>query len=412
MFLSQSTQTRLSGLDVLRNGSMLMVVLLHVSGVGGLLAALPAGSLRWWALWGLEALCSCAVNCYGLLSGYLGVGHKHPLSRLGSLWLQAAFYSAALTVLFGLLDPGSLRVRDMIAPFFPVLNGTYWYFSAYFALFLLMPFLDSALTSLSPASAKRLVLALIAVFSLADFISPEEIFSTRGGYSVAWLAVLYLLGGCLRLHPPARLPRPWLLLAGYVGFSLLALVGKTFGVSQPGAFFKWGILLSYTSPLILLAALCLFLALYRLPQSRGALGHQVVHRLFHTVGAAAVEVLHLDIAHAALQQLVLHRVGLQLGTGGGHRPDTAVGALDLQLHAGARLALNQVGAVIPGIPGQRGAVHGDDDVPYLESGLVGRPVLGDTDDGKAFLTGIVDRHADAGIYILAALLGGGVALRV
>ena len=265
MFLSQSTQTRLSGLDALRNISMLMVVLLHVSGVGGLLAALPPGSLRWWTLWGLEALCSCAVNCYGLLSGYLGVGHKHPLSRLGSLWLQAAFYSAVLTVLFGLLDPGSLRVRDMIAPLFPVLNGTYWYFSAYFALFLLMPFLDSALAALSPAAAGRLAAVLIAVFSVADFISPEEVFSTRGGYSVAWLAVLYLLGGCLRLHPPARLPRPWLLLTGYAGFSLLALAGKTFGVSQPGTFFKWGTLLSYTSPLMLLSALCLFLALYRLP---------------------------------------------------------------------------------------------------------------------------------------------------
>ena len=256
MSLSQSTQTRLSGLDVLRNVSMLMVVLLHVCGAGGLLASLPPGSLRWWALWGLEALCSCAVNCYGLLSGYLGVGRKHSLSRLGSLWLQAAFYSAALTALFGLLAPGSLRVRDMIAPFFPVLNGTYWYFSAYFALFLLMPFLDSALTALSPAAAGRLAAVLIAVFSVADFISPEEVFSTRGGYSVAWLAVLYLLGGCLRLHPPARLPRPWLLLTGYAGFSLLALAGKTFGVSQPGTFFKWGTLLSYTSPLMLLSALC------------------------------------------------------------------------------------------------------------------------------------------------------------
>ena len=263
--MSPSTNARLSGPDVLRNGSMLMVVLLHISGVGGLLSALPPGSLRWWALWSLEALCSCAVNCYGLLSVYLGVGRKHPLSRLGALWLQAAFYSAALTVLFGLLDPGSLRVRDMIAPFFPVLNGTYWYFSAYFALFLLMPFLDSALAALSPAAARRLVVALILIFSAADFISPEEIFSTRGGYSVAWLAVLYLLGGYLRLHPPARLPQPWLLLAGYAAFSLLALAGKTFGVSQPGAFFKWGILLSYTSPLILLAALCLFLALCRMP---------------------------------------------------------------------------------------------------------------------------------------------------
>ena len=41
MSLSQSIQTRLSGLDVLRNVSMLMVVLLHVCGAGGLLAALP-----------------------------------------------------------------------------------------------------------------------------------------------------------------------------------------------------------------------------------------------------------------------------------------------------------------------------------------------------------------------------------
>ena len=244
---------------------MLMVVLLHVSGAGGLLSALPPGSLRWWVLWAGGPV---------LLRGEL----LRPAQRLPGRGTSTPSPGWASLAPGGVLlrrsrccSPFGPRLppcRDMIAPLFPVLNGTYWYFSAYFALFLLMPFLDSALIALSPASAKRLVFALIAVFSLADFISPEEIFSTRGGYSVAWLAVLYLLGGCLRLHSPARLPRPWLLLAGYACFSLLALVGKTFGVSQPGTFFKWGALLSYTSPLILLAALCLFLALSACPPAR------------------------------------------------------------------------------------------------------------------------------------------------
>ena len=93
----------------------------------------------------------------------------------------------------------------------------------------------------------------------------ERIAPLLAGLGGVVLAVLYLLGGCLRLHPPARLPRPWLLLTGYAGCSLLALAGKTFGMSLPGPFFKWGTLLSYTSPLILLAALCLFLALCRMP---------------------------------------------------------------------------------------------------------------------------------------------------
>ena len=106
--MEQSGDKRVLGVDLLRILSMFFVVVLHTLGVGGALAALPPSSLRYWTLWALEALSYCAVNCMGLISGYVAAGRPHPLRRLRSLWLQVFFYSAVITLVFALLQPGSL----------------------------------------------------------------------------------------------------------------------------------------------------------------------------------------------------------------------------------------------------------------------------------------------------------------
>ena len=261
--MEQSGDKRVLGVDLLRILSMFFVVVLHTLGVGGALAALPPGSLRYWTLWALEALSYCAVNCMGLISGYVAAGRPHPLCRLRSLWLQVFFYSAVITLVFALLQPGSLRPRDMLAPFIPVLNGTYWYFTAYFVLFLLMPFLDLILNALTRSTAKRLSITLVAAFSIMAALSPEKSFAVQSGYSVLWLVVLYLLGGCLRRFPPLRQRSARLYLLGYLACSLLALLGKELfeGVPPLIIFSFSGLFLTYSSPLILFSAIFLLLAL-------------------------------------------------------------------------------------------------------------------------------------------------------
>ena len=64
------------GIDLLRIVSMLMVVVLHVLGQGGVLKTSTPLSIGYSVAWILEIAAYCAVNCYALISGYVGVNSK------------------------------------------------------------------------------------------------------------------------------------------------------------------------------------------------------------------------------------------------------------------------------------------------------------------------------------------------
>ena len=59
-------QQRNYGIDLLRMFSMLLVVILHTEGHGGVLEAAQGHSVYWAYL--PEAFAYCAVNCYALIS--------------------------------------------------------------------------------------------------------------------------------------------------------------------------------------------------------------------------------------------------------------------------------------------------------------------------------------------------------
>ena len=62
------------GVDFLRIIATFMVLTLHILGQGGLLVTLTSGTVRYHVFWFLEVVCYCAVNCYGLISGYVSGG--------------------------------------------------------------------------------------------------------------------------------------------------------------------------------------------------------------------------------------------------------------------------------------------------------------------------------------------------
>ncbi|MBQ4600628.1 MAG: hypothetical protein IJB17_03245 [Oscillospiraceae bacterium] len=65
------------GIDLLRVVAMYMVVVLHVIGKGGVASAVQEPGLSFGALWFLEVGAYCAVNCYALISGYVGVNGRY-----------------------------------------------------------------------------------------------------------------------------------------------------------------------------------------------------------------------------------------------------------------------------------------------------------------------------------------------
>lgn len=259
------------GLDLLRILSMLMVVILHLLGAGGVLAALEPGGVRYVSAWGLEVMASCAVNCYGLLSGYVGYGHSHTRKKLGVLWLQVFLTSVLLSWGVGLFFQSSLSWKELLYPALPVVTVQYWYFTAYFCLSLLMPYLDRMLAGLDKRQTRDLMVILIVLFSVLPLFSEGDLFATHAGYSLLWLATLYLLGASIKRYEHAVRPA-WQYALGYGVCMVLALAGKLGGDMLSARYFPNHALgakaMSYTSPAILLGSLLLLL-LFRQVKAQG-----------------------------------------------------------------------------------------------------------------------------------------------
>lgn len=255
-------KTRNYGIDLLRMVSMFMVIILHMMGNGGILTAAAPGSAHYWAAWGLEAAAYCAVNCYALISGYVGVDTEHRGGSIVNLWLQVAFYTLSITAAFALLLPGSVTADNVLRAFLPVTFRQYWYFTSYFCLFFFLPALNHLLRTLTHRQLKPLLAAAVCLFSLLPTLRGYDLFQTNAGYSVLWLGILYLLGGYLKQYRPLA---HWTVLQGIViygvcvvlswGWKLLTERFTGLGLAETS-----GRLINYTSPTILLASVALVTA--------------------------------------------------------------------------------------------------------------------------------------------------------
>lgn len=262
--MEKLVRTRDVGIDLLRMLCMFMVVLLHVVGVAGFLEATDSQPAKFEQLKFLQIASMCAVNCYGLISGYVGWKKQFRLSAITILWLQVFLYSAGLGVLFYLLRPDVVSLKDVIKLCLPVLTERYWYFTAYFALFFTMPLLNAAIHTLSRRQLRDTLLCLLFLLTVCQStVLVTNAFGTNSGYSYVWLAILYCAGGYLGKYS-VSITRPKA--AAIYGVCVAVCWGAQFlmgrlGISSPDR------LAAYNSPVVFLmgAALLLLFAGMRLP---------------------------------------------------------------------------------------------------------------------------------------------------
>lgn len=103
------------------------------------------------------------------------------------------FYSFVITALLtgiGVYDDWGKKA--VLKSLFPVTMNYYWYFTAFFALFLAIPVLNKFLFSIDVNTAKKAFIITILLFSVMETVSFA--FETNQGYSAIWLMVLYCIG--------------------------------------------------------------------------------------------------------------------------------------------------------------------------------------------------------------------------
>ena len=221
-----SQTTRNYGIDLLKIVSMLMVIILHILGHGGMLKKVPFLSAKYEMLWLLEISCFCAVNCYALASGYVGCCSRYRYSNLILLWLRVLFYTIIITTIFFMVLPSMNTSETWVNAFFPVSMVQYWYFSAYVLLFFFIPFLNIVIKTLSKKQMEISLGFLFVLFSVLPSIFKKDIFIIVKGYSGLWLIFLYLVGGYLRKYHPLKKIEKVSLISRYLGLIFLTWLVK------------------------------------------------------------------------------------------------------------------------------------------------------------------------------------------
>lgn len=235
------------GIDSLKLVLMFMVGTLHVLGRGGILeqTELSGGGVHFWIL---EILAYCAVDGFALISGYTAQNKKINYQRIVSMWLQVFFYSFIVSIVLILLGFGDgVSIKELIKYMFPLTFGMYWYFSAYFILFLAIPLLNKFLYNLKDEEKKSYFWVIVVLFSIMGVVADS--FATNRGYSAIWLIILYCLGFLIKeLSFLSKCKSSWLVIIILLNSILTLFIYKIIGIER---------ILNYHSPTILLNAIIL-----------------------------------------------------------------------------------------------------------------------------------------------------------
>ena len=275
---SAGKKEKFYGIELLRILATFYIILLHIIGQGGVSAAVGTGRAATIGCSLLLALAYPAVNCYALISGFVGCKSRFKLSRLVSLWVSVVTVNLAVWGAFKLFAPALAANFSLSACFKPLLNNEYWYVTAYFGLSVLTPALNAAVLNLQKKDYTRMLFGLFALFVVLPVVADKDLFWSHTGYSMLWLMLLYLAGAYFRLHvqpaKPGRLAG-MLSLGVYVAISVFLALQKQFIEKQllaensPNPFYFKNF--SYTSVWIVLSSLALFFFFMRINVRKKAL---------------------------------------------------------------------------------------------------------------------------------------------
>lgn len=268
-----SDKNRMANLELLRCVAMMMVIVLHYLGKGGLLADLTGDSMDGVgvAAWLLEAFCIVAVNVYMLISGYFLCTSSFKLSRLLRLLIQVWLYSAAFGILgaaTGIIEETPVDIHYFLTLCLPVSMGHYWFMTAYVFLYLLLPFVGAAVKRMTKQQMQVVIALLLITFCVLKSVLPLRLETDEKGYDCLWYLCVFVTAAYVRRFGVSFLEKRGRAVCLYVACCLLAFAGTMalrFWFVRTGSLGRMtGMCLEYNHIFPFLAALGLFGAFARM----------------------------------------------------------------------------------------------------------------------------------------------------
>lgn len=218
---------RLLNVEVLRVLSMFMIVCNHFLGHGLSLQDYDLNDSNRFILWFLRGVCYMGTNLFILISAYFQCKSRFKAKSILLLLCQVFFYSIILYGVSIALGLAEFSYSGLVKVLFPVLTSSYWFVTCYVGLYILAPFINKLIQSLSKDQLKKLILILFVFFSVVPNIFYSSSWLNWGGSSgIVWFIFLYLVAAYIRLYVDIAQISLRKLLPLLILFMLLPLISK------------------------------------------------------------------------------------------------------------------------------------------------------------------------------------------
>ena len=261
-------EERNMGIELFRVVSMMLVVMLHVLGHGGVYSHTEFLSANYKVAWFLEIIAYCSVNCYALISGYANVKSNFKFRRIVYLWLEVVTLNFGMNALMYIFVPSANIEPDYwVRAFFPLSRRLYWYFCAYFFMFPLIPILNKGILSLQKHQ-HIIIMLFLQVPTIFRLTAQKDNYVLGSGYSALWLICLYVMGSYFRIYGAPKWAKWFVTLPAFFAAAFVAWKYKinietqyAEGLIEKDSelYSNRSILISYISPCMVIMAVALLL---------------------------------------------------------------------------------------------------------------------------------------------------------
>ena len=197
-----TTPQRQSNIELLGIFAMIIIIGHHFSVHGGFNFSTDVINLnRLWTQF-IQMGGKIGVDIFVMISGYFLIYSDNlKIIKILKMWLQIFSYSIIsylLLVAFGVI-PFSLK--EFFVSLLPITFSNWWFASSYFVLYLLFPYINVLLKSLTKQSYQRFIVLLTVIWCIIpSFLSIPWQCNT-----LLWFIYLYALAAYIRLYTSATL---------------------------------------------------------------------------------------------------------------------------------------------------------------------------------------------------------------
>lgn len=200
--LNKDINSRDSNIELLRILCMFMVLLHHLMFYGPGIAFFSTDEVCFDSL--LAALINpfvyCAVNTFVLISGYYGINFK--IKGITRLYVQCAVIGLICYITGTYVNRGSIGPYGLSHNCIFALSNTRWFISTYLCLYLISPFLNKFISTISQKEYIILLSTLFAINVYLGWFWGNSVNKT--GYSLSNFVFLYFIGQFLHTYYPAH----------------------------------------------------------------------------------------------------------------------------------------------------------------------------------------------------------------